>query len=138
MPDRPKTPVRASISRVSSSRGDGYVNITLTDESSSIQFVDIELSYAAFGELVTGGSYMLLDAELRGLENVGKKFVHERRSIHCPLQDTYKREPLQAWLEEHGKEEGWIVNSYLGSQGSVVSKYGTPGCTLHYQVFKYV
>lgn len=136
--DRTKTPVRASISRVSCSRGDGYINITLTDESSGIQFVDISMSYAAFGELVTGGSYMLVDAELRGLENVGKKFVHERRSIYCPLTSTYPREPLEEWLRENGKEDGWIINPYLGSQGSITRKPNLPGMTLNYQVFKYV
>lgn len=144
-----KTPCRLSVSRVSGGGGEdgGYINLTITDESSGIQFVDIEMSFRVFGSIVSGGTFTKVDAELRGLENVGKQFVHEKRTAECPL-DTHKREELEAWLLANCQEEGWIINSYLNSQGSVqrvsekwdAEKYAHrfKHTLLNYQVFKYI
>lgn len=57
------------------------------------------------------------------------------REVVYPFKG-YNRHSMEKWLEENAKEEGWIVNSYLGSQTSVTSHDGKTH--LHYYVTKYV
>lgn len=135
---RPKTPCRLSISKVSGGGGvdGGYINLRLSDEASGIQFVDIEMSFKTFGEIVSGGSHTKVAAELRGLQYVGKQRVREDRSVLCPLKSGYPREPLEEWLTANCQEEGWIIDPYLGSQGSVTTQ--KDGLLLRYNVHKFI
>jgi hypothetical protein len=88
-----------------------------------------------FATAVTGLSGIKVDAEVRGLDVVGKKKVVESRSALCPL-NSYDKSTLQAWLLDNCQEEGWTIDPYLGSQSSL--SYHTEGVTLNYRVYKYV
>lgn len=130
--------IKASIS-IGRSHGDqsdaAPVHITLIDEASRIEFFDGNMKLADFASALLGLSRVEIEGELRGMENVGKKRVNESRQIVCPLT-TYKRETLSQWLRENAKEEGWIVDTYLGSQGSVKSH--PDGQLLNYGVTKFI
>ena len=65
-----------------------------------------------------------LKTDVRGLDVVGKVKITERRSIEFPENSFESRDKLEAWLMEHAAEDGWIVNPYLGSQGSRSSPGG--------------
>jgi len=93
------------------------------------------MDYAQFALAITGLSHADMTFKTRGLEKVGKKRILEKRSIVCPLK-TYDRDDLRSWLEENGKEEGWTVLSYLGSQTSI--KRTEEGTVLNYSVEKYI
>lgn len=120
-----------------SRRSDGVISISIVDEKSRIEFFDATMTPEDFANAITGYSRQPMEAEVRGLEYVGKNVVRERRSVFCPLK-TYSREVLSAWLRENAKEDGWIVDYYLGSQGSVVYNQSGEGCALCYSVLKYI
>lgn len=93
------------------------------------------MGFADFAQALTGLSELDATATVRRLDVVGMKKVIEPRTIECPLKG-YDRKELTSWLEENAKEDGWIIDTYLGSQGSV--RYTDAGCVLNYRVFKYI
>lgn len=122
---------KVTISRDSNDR----VRIRFRDEASGIEFAEASLSVEAFGYAVTGLSEQEADLNVKGLQCVGKLRVFERREIDCPL-DTYNKDVLSAWLKENAKEDGWILDAYLGSQNSISRRDGIT--VLRYGVIKYV
>lgn len=114
----------------------GLVYIRLNDEASHIEFVDVAMTPHDFAEAVMGLAMQPVEGEVRGLENVGKNKIYEKRSIVCPL-DTHKTSELVEWLRLNAQEEGWILDTYLGSQTSV-GPYKEGGRRLNYAVIKYV
>lgn len=125
-----------SITRATSREGD-KISIELQCESSRTHFFKMDLTPEDFALAITGLYLSGQDATVAGLANVGKERVRETRSIICPLT-TYKTNELEDWLRENGKEEGWIVDSYLGSQKSKESLPGNAGQRLNYAVHKFV
>lgn len=112
------------------------IRISVRDETSVNRFLEMELSPHDFAMAVTGLSEIKCNAVVRGLENVGKLKVSERRSAECPL-GCHDRQALSLWLLENCKEEGWFIDAYLGSQGSVGrSEAGLQ--QLNYRVYKFV
>jgi hypothetical protein len=76
-------------------------------------------------------------ATVQGLNVVGKRKVIEPRSVECSLSSMASKEDYTRWLVENAQEEGWTLDPYLGSQGSVThSDKENP--ILNYRVFKYV
>lgn len=110
------------------------IDLTFTDNASNVQFLDVRMTPEQFAMAITGLSGIEVQAEARGLKVVGMTKIRERRSIECPL-DTYDRKALEDWLKEHGKEEGWTVDTYLGSQGSV-ARQGEK-IILNYAVYRF-
>lgn len=122
---------KVTISRVS----DDTIRIRLRDALSGCQFAEVSLSLEAFAYAVTGVAEQEAKMSVRGLAYIGKRLITTRRSIVCPVGGN-DRDFLEKWLEENAQEEGWILNTYLGSQGSVVRSDGVT--TLRYSVSKYV
>ena len=116
-----------------SSNGQYYIR--LEDSASSRQFVEVKLSAKQFAEAVTGLYTADVEMEVKNLEKVGKQRVREPRCVLCPL-DTYDKDALGHWLEENCQEEGWTVDTYLGSQTSIKGVDG--GKLLNYNVIKFV
>lgn len=124
-----------SINRVNTNFGQRYISLTVTDEASNIRFLEMKLTLDQFAEAVTGLFTTDIDAVVQKLQFVGKKKIIEHRVITYPgIQ--YSNDVLSKWLEENAQEEGWMVNSYLGSQGSVKRVGGDT--QLRYTVYKYV
>ena len=122
--------------KVSISRNNhDMISIRIKDCASGVTFTEVHMRPEEFSLALTGLSYQ--DAELRinGLEFVGKKCIREERRILCPL-NTYDRELLTKWLNENAQEEGWIVDTYLGSKNSIAHIKDT--MYLNYSVVKYV
>lgn len=111
------------------------VRIRIKDSASRIEFADVSMTVEAFGYAITGLSEQEGDLIVRMLEHVGKTKVTEHREIECPLR-TFDKNLLSDWLVENAQEEGWILNTYLGSQSSV-SIVGEK-IRLRYSVTKYV
>ncbi|MBD8531512.1 MULTISPECIES: hypothetical protein [unclassified Massilia] len=112
-----KINVSVSISRNSSDE----ISLTFVDQASRAKFLDVRMTPEAFAMAVTGQAFIDAPAEVRALDVVGKRKITERRSIECPL-DIFNKDEIVAWLGENGKEEGWTVNTYLGSQGSIARR----------------
>lgn len=116
------------------------INIRAECSTSHTHFIDIELSLEEFAFLVTGCHMDNLKMEVNNLERVGKTRVREERQVLLDYNDyrisQFDKEAMSRWLAYHCREEGYIVNTYLGSQGSV--KYVDNGALLNYSVMKFV
>lgn len=113
----------------------GAYYIRIEDSASSRQFVELTLTAKQFAEAVTGLYTSDVEMEVQHLDKVGKQRIRQERQVLCPLED-YKTEVLSQWLIDHCQEEGWTLDTYLGSQKSVKSVDG--GKLLNYAVIKYV
>lgn len=78
---------KLGISRVTCSDGNDYMNITITDNESHIQIVDVEVDIVEFANAITGQSYRDCEFELRGVANVGKKREQKSQKIKIPRAD---------------------------------------------------
>ena len=130
-----KANCQISILRPQCSDGSSYISIRIEDLTSSITFFDGKMELDEFARALTGFSCCNIEAELMGLEFIGKVRVYEKRSIEYPHKSYYLEE-MSKWLEENAQEEGWIVNTYLGSQGSI--QYVDNKTILNYSVTKYI
>jgi hypothetical protein len=114
----------------------GGVNIRVEDELSGAQFLDLTISHEEFSRALGHLSSRPCEFEVRGLAYIGKQRVTEQRTAIAP-DLGYDRQKYAAWLTENAQEEGWMLNTYLGSQSSIAAqKDGTQ--LLHYSVTKYV
>lgn len=119
------------------SRGDGKecMTITMVDDASKGQFLEVELSLEDFTRAISGQARIDCTFTVRGLAHVGKHRVCEDRRVAEP--DGYlNREQLEQWLLDNCQEPGWYVDPYLGSQSSRFQADGVN--MLRYRVFKYV
>lgn len=112
-----------------------FVVISIHDEASGTRFVDLELSLENFAMAITGLARVSGEMKVRGLGHVGMKLVIENRAAKCPDLGLGK-EPYQEWLLSNCAEEGWEIDTCLGSQGSI-SRNGK-WVTLNYSVRKYL
>ena len=126
-----------SISRPQRSDGKRCINIEVMDEASRLRFLEIEIPLDQMMEALTGLSHCPCIGDVRDLQWVGMEKVTESRTVLCPL-NSYKREELREWLEANCQEEGWMLITYLGSQGSVTKAPDGKGQILRYGVTKYV
>ena len=128
--------VSVTISRPSSSRHDGdMIRVALYDEDSRIRFVEFEVSPENMMLALTGLSSLKVDkCEVGDFEKVGLVRVSEPRRYKLTkeerdaitLKSAYSRGAYEQWLIENKQEEGWYVDSYLGSQGSIGYDPDTP------------
>lgn len=113
----------------------GYINIRLRDTDSRSEFVDVRMSAEDFGSCVTGMSEMTIVGEVRGLANVGKVRVYEKRQALYEGNSNDKV-MLSKWLTDNKQEEGWTISAYLGSQNSIVQTIH--GTLVNYSATKYI
>lgn len=126
-----KINTKISISRDSKD----IIHIRVQDASSCNDFIDVNISLENFTYAITGLSEVECSSEVKKLDTIGKYRVVEKRSIVCPL-DTYDKNIFSQWLTDNCQEHGWELNTYLGSQNSVV--YKNNSYILNYSVVKYV
>ena len=117
-----------------SRRSDDKICIEISDEASGITFVVAEIEPYDFAQLITGLHGVKAQCRVRGLDVVGKTKVRESRRVICPI-NSYDRKFLESWLNDNCQEEGWKLDSYLGSQNSTFS--ATEGIGLNYAVYRY-
>lgn len=133
-------------SRIYTNRGDDYVSFEVEDSLSGIHFLHINLSMENFGKLMSSASFVDVDMEVRGLQNVGKKYESKRGSITISNEEYSRivdgtrysegKKVLGEWLKENAKLDGWHINTYLGSQDSVVGSGDKK--TLNFTYFRFV
>lgn len=140
--ERLKLQVRAS--QVSCSDREDYVYLVFKDTESSVEFLEIELSFAEFGKLVKSNSTLKVEGKVRGLDVLGKKYKVERRTISVPKDvlkglpaATSHRDALEDWLLCSYVEEGWNVRAYLGSQNSISSSSDNLDFILNFSVYRW-
>jgi hypothetical protein len=123
-----------SISRVTSG-GHDWIEIRIGDDASRIEFVEAKIEMEEYARLISGLSHQPCEIEVRGVNHIGKRKVSESRTAVAKI-DTLGRKELQQWLIDNCQEEGWILDPYLGSQGSISRNDGK--LLLRYSVYKFV
>lgn len=140
---------KITISKRESNKGGKYINIAIKDDVSGICFAEVKISLEDFAEALTGLGYVECKTEVRGLHNIGKEKEYERASVFitdeeyaCVLADANgsgydaAKTALGEWLEENHAREGWSIDKYLGSQGSI--KYVDDGKMLNFGYYRYI
>lgn len=113
------------------------IHINIQDGNSRIRFLQATITAEDFASMMTGLSHVPIEVEYNNLANVGKLKVIEKRSA-IYLGDSDNRDKMVKWLENNCQEVGWNIDSYLGSQRSVVTDNISGHTTLNYTVHKYV
>lgn len=126
---------KISITRPSFHDEREVIAIEIYDNASRTTFCRVQVGMADFAAALTGQSQMPADIEVRGLSNVGLVKLTESRCITLPGR-LHDRKALQQWLTDNCQEEGWIIDNYLGSQGSI--RWSDEGAVLNYSVHKFV
>lgn len=87
---------------------------------------------------ITGLYSSDITAEVSGLDRVGKlKVRHPRRTEFTgDRKIAYDKDGLSNWLKENHQEDGWILDTYLGSQRS--RENVGDKIFLNYAVYKFV
>lgn len=128
--------IKGKISITRPSYGDERekISIQIKDDLSKIQFLTVEIDYADFAQCITGLSFINCDLYIHRMGLVGKNKIVESRTCESP--GNMSKDELEKWLKENKQEEGWILNSYLGSKGSCYFYNGKQ--YLRYSVCKYI
>lgn len=105
------------------------ISISVTCASSRVEFLEIEMTPEDFGNAVTGLSSITVDAEVRGLDLVGK--TRERREevveVNLPSHGKNICEPLILDAAKQFEVDGWKAGTYtaLNTQGGKMLIQGT-------------
>lgn len=110
------------------------IMVSVRDEGSRITVCELRLTPEQFALSVTGLVTGGVAVEYGNLQHVGKTKIREKRQIACDFC-TMSRPQLETWLAENAREDGWIVDNYLRSQGSVEWRDGI--MMLNYSVYRY-
>lgn len=105
-----------SISRPSWGDGRKFIQITVKDCGSRVNFLTVEISYEDFTECLTGMSNVSCSLETHSLQHVGKIKEQDVLEFKMPSQGGGKDEARRE-LPKH-TPEGWVASDYFGSQGS--------------------
>jgi len=73
---------KLSISRVHCGHGDDYMNLSIVDESSGVQFVDVQIDIKTFMDVLTGMARQPCEFELRRPDRVG--MIKEGKTVLMP------------------------------------------------------
>lgn len=116
----------------------GKIRLEIEDSVSYITFLKMELSPEDFMNCLTGLAYQPGIGEVYGTEFLGKTKQIEERTIESPLKNKVfsSSEELSIWLKNNYKEEGWFIDTYLGSKHSIEYKEGKQ--FLNFKVFRYI
>lgn len=98
-----------TISRVSSTHGSPYIQISVRDEASRHQFIELTLSMEAFAMAVTGMGAQPLTFDLRGVDYVGKRREVKEELVPRPpsIENAYRNEVAATTLAPF-EVDGWV------------------------------
>ena len=105
--------------------------IEVEDESSGIRFLKINLSAEQFMACLGRLSMVKCDLELHGLNQIGKTLEVGKHEFKIPAELYNRRYEEPDYFDKAAQElaqsqltDGWIADSYFGSQGSFFQKDG--------------
>ena len=103
--------------------------IEVEDESSGIRFLKINLSAEQFMACLGRLSMVKCDLELHGLNQIGKTLEVGKHEFKIPAELYNRRYEEPDYFDKAAQElaqsqltDGWIADSYFGSQGSFFQK----------------
>lgn len=126
--------------RISILIGADSTSIEIEDNNANTQFVKLRMTASEFQRALSRECMIKCELYIKGLDKIGKK--HENKQFSFPISDELRssanseklRVIAQDLLDE--QNEGWIADSYFGSQGSF-SGYGDK-CMAHATVRRWI
>lgn len=115
---------KLSINRITHSDRKGTIRITLTDEASSCQAVEIEIGLGEFADCLTGLGHVGCSFEWNDSGVIGSFHQHKEESIPYPSFRRDDTEALTTYLAPY-ETDGWrarrgdVFNGHRRSQGMV-------------------
>jgi len=120
-----------SINKVYTNQGDDYVQICVTDVNSRVEFLDVKIDMTTFAEKLCGVSNKTVELEFRNLTEVGKRYESKAFSFSVVMSEfSYNRDKIRDHIKANSRQlladqgldqkDGWKIDTYLGSQGSIV------------------
>ena len=95
---------KLTISRVHPNRGADWIEVTLEDKSSGIQFAEVHISLEEFSKAITGLGALPCEIEVRGLDLIGKKLETKTCTVTFPAgrtaemtEDVFKMFEFDGW-----------------------------------------
>ena len=88
--------------------GDGcdYISIKITDKSSSVEFIEVQIKYAEFARAL-GARMCSCEFRTRGLDLIGMNREHKKELVLVPHHEYSERERV-AWAAiEPFNVDGW-------------------------------
>ena len=113
---------RITISRPSYGDGRQKVEIRIGDESSGIEFLEIEIGLAEFAAAITGQGYVHCEYEARGLANIGKQRIIKTERVPYSPNGKHNTDAHKAAVAPF-EVDGWECN-YLGEVGNPYRRAG--------------
>lgn len=114
--------------RVTISRPQGFsedqIHIQIVDRASRLTIATVKIDPADLTLALTGLSERPATAVVNTSGMIGKKKIVEDRVVKLPDEIGYNRREAEKYIEENYQEEGYILDSYLGSQSSLAAKNG--------------
>ena len=100
---------KISIGKVNCSNQDDYMHIQITDASSSITFIDAEMSLLDFALAITGQGYVDIEYQHSKSDNLGKNLEVKHEAVTfdgnlLTLTDEIIRQELIKW-----ETDGWMA-----------------------------
>ena len=95
------------ITRPSYGTGKEAICIKMTDESSGIQFLELEIALSDFTKAVTGQGGVEVDFELRHVEKVGMVQQNKTEEVYVPEGDYEMREARAKRALKQYEIDGW-------------------------------
>lgn len=95
------------------------MNISLYDKDAHVEFFDGTIPIADLMRALTAQVGLVIDAEVRGLERVGKKREQKPLSFVIPTDVNYMKK--KEYAKEHAQsfaDLGWTASTYFDSQSS--------------------
>lgn len=100
--------------------------IEIQDNQSRIKFIEIKINMADFTAALTGHSFIPVIFKTNNLEYIGKTKETEKAAINIPHGVRHDKKSIETYLEEVHQRDGWIIDTYLGSQNSLIALWDDP------------
>ena len=94
----------------SSNRPNSWVSITVEDESSHCQFLEIEVSYEELAKALTGRGYRPCEFKFNEDAPIGKTVEVKKELVHYEGSSSKKDEALRQKAVEPFEVDGWACN----------------------------
>ena len=102
-----------------------HTTIEIEDENANARFLTIKLTPEQLSEALSRTMCVDCEIEVNGLHKVGK--THENKTFEFEISETMASSKFSNSLQEIAQSkltDGWIAESYFGSQNSFYKKDG--------------
>jgi len=121
-----KSKGKITISRPYCGDGREFISIKVQDVKSRTRFLDVEISYSDFAQLLTGLSEVSCDIIPNNLDRVGKEMVMEEVVVEMSEEASYSKplanQRVLNWIE--ASEHDWVIFGGFSSQNTFFKKEG--------------